>query len=163
MCIIRTCVACMTVLLYYLWPASYSFYFFIFIVNYLLHLNVVMTNVSEVWINLTSILSVLTWMFIPNWYHSRAVRNHVKLGISLRVLYCVVDTVYWLGRSLGDCRPALPKGWKYQMVKTQTENHVRRPVVWTNRWQIWVFFSFEVHRGTAGICHAGLWRFSKAL
>ena len=91
------------------------FLFFIFIVNYLLHLNVAMTNVSEVWINLTSILSVLTWMFIPNWYHSRAVRNYVKLGISLRVLYCVVDTGYWLGRSLGDCRPALPKGQKYSV------------------------------------------------
>ena len=62
------------------------------------------------------------------------VRNHVKLGVSLRVLYCVVDTGYGLGRSLGDCRPALPKGRKYQMVITQTESHVRRPVVWTNRW-----------------------------
>ena len=38
------------------------------------------------------------------------VRNHVKLGVSLRVLYCVVDTGYGLGRSLGDCRPALLKG-----------------------------------------------------
>ena len=57
------------------------------------------------------------------------VRNHVKLGVSLRVLYCVVNTGYGLGRSLGDCRPALPKGRKYQMVKTQTNSHVRRPVV----------------------------------
>ena len=57
------------------------------------------------------------------------VRNHVKLGVSLRVLYCVVDTSYGLGRSLGDCRPALPKGRKYQMVKTQCQSHVRRPVV----------------------------------
>jgi hypothetical protein len=46
--------------------------------------------------------------------------NHVKVGVSLRVLYCVVDTGYGIGRSLGDCRPALPKGQKYQMVKTQT-------------------------------------------
>ena len=38
-----------------------------------------------------------------------AVRNHVKLEVSLRVMYCVVDTGYGLGRSLGDCRPALPK------------------------------------------------------
>ena len=45
------------------------------------------------------------------------VRNHVKLGVSLRVLYCVVDTGYGLGRSLGDCIPASPKGRKYQMVK----------------------------------------------
>ena len=41
----------------------------------------------------------------------------------------MVDTGYGLGRSLGDCIPASPKGRKYQMVKTQTESHVRRPVV----------------------------------
>jgi hypothetical protein len=37
----------------------------------------------------------------------------------------VVDTEYGLGGSLGDCRLALalPKGGKYQMVKTQTESH----------------------------------------
>ena len=57
------------------------------------------------------------------------VRNHVQLGVSLRELYCVVDTSYGLGRSLWDCRPALPKGQKYQMVKTQTESYVRRLVV----------------------------------
>ena len=27
------------------------------------------------------------------------VRNHIKLGVSLMVLYCVVDTGYGLGRS----------------------------------------------------------------
>jgi hypothetical protein len=32
---------------------------------------------------------------------------------------------------------------KYQMVKTQTESHDWRPKVGTNRWQIWVSFSFE--------------------
>ena len=53
--------------------------------------------------------------------------NHV--GVSPWALYCVVDTSYGLGRSLGNCRPALPKGRKYQMVKTQTQSHVRRPVV----------------------------------
>ena len=62
-------------------------------------------------------------------YHSLNVRNHVKLGVSLRVLYCVVDTGYGLGRSLRDCRPALLKGQKYQMVEIQVEIHVRRPVV----------------------------------
>ena len=62
-------------------------------------------------------------------YNSKLVRNHVKLGVSLRLLYCVVDTGYGLGRLLGDCRPALLKGRKYQMVKTQTESHVQRPVV----------------------------------
>jgi hypothetical protein len=63
------------------------------------------------------------------------VRNHVKLdiclfvmnfnsrGFSLRVLYCVVDTGYGLGRSVGDCRPALLEGQKFQMVKTQSESH----------------------------------------
>ena len=57
------------------------------------------------------------------------VHNHLKLGVSPRILYCVVDTGYGLGGSLGDCRPALPKGQKYQMVKTQTESHDRRPIV----------------------------------
>ena len=68
-------------------------------------------------------------------------RNHVKLEIrsfvmnfnsgvfSLRALYSVVDTGYGLGRSLGDCRPALPEGRKNQMDKIQTESHVRRPIV----------------------------------
>ena len=82
-----------------------------------------------------------------NNYRGGLVRNHVKLGISLRVLYCVVNTGYGLGRSLGDCRPALQKGRKYQVVKTQTERHARRSVVWTKQWQIWVFFSFEARRG----------------
>ena len=31
----------------------------------------------------------------------------VSQGFSLRVLYCVVETGYGLGRSLGDCKPAL--------------------------------------------------------
>jgi len=57
------------------------------------------------------------------------VRNHLKLGVSPRILYCVVDTGYGLGGSLGDCRPALPKGQKYQMVKTQAESHDWRPIV----------------------------------
>ena len=53
--------------------------------------------------------------------------NHI--GVYPRALYCVVDTRYGLGRSLGHCRHALPKGGKYQMVKTQTQSHIRRPVV----------------------------------
>ena len=48
----------------------------------------------------------------------KLVRNHVKLGVSLRVLYCVVDTDYGVGRSLGDCILALLEGRKYQKVKT---------------------------------------------
>ena len=32
----------------------------------------------------------------------------------------MLDAGYELGRSLGDCNPALPKGRKYHMVKTQT-------------------------------------------
>ena len=61
--------------------------------------------------------------------YSINMRNHVKLGVSPRILYGVVDTGYGLGGSLGDCRPSLPKGRKYQMVKTQTESHDRRPIV----------------------------------
>ena len=53
---------------------------------------------------------------------------------SLWILYCMVDL-------LGI---AFPKGRKYQIVKTQIECHNRRPIVWANRWQIWVSFSFEV-------------------
>ena len=90
------------------------------------------------------ILCAITLNYCTYTYH---------VGVPPRALYCVVDTSYGLGRSLGHCRPALPKGRKYQMVKTQTQSHDRRPVVWTNRWQIWVFFSFEFLRGTAGICH----------
>ena len=63
-------------------------------------------------------------------------RNHVKLmhvinsrrGFSKGTVLWV-DTSYGLGRFLGDCRPALSKDQKYQIVKTQTESHVRRPVV----------------------------------
>ena len=51
-------------------------------------------------------------------------RNHVKLRVSPRILYCLVDSDYGLGGYLGDCRPALPKGRKYQMVKIKTESHV---------------------------------------
>ena len=36
-------------------------------------------------------------------------RNH-ELKIFLMVPYCSVDVGYGLGRSLGDCRPALLKG-----------------------------------------------------
>ena len=62
-------------------------------------------------------------------------RNHVKLihivtsrrGFSKGTVLCV--GYYGLGISLGDCRPAMPKGRKYKKVKTQTESHVRRQVV----------------------------------
>ena len=50
-------------------------------------------------------------------YEHICVRNHVKLGVSLRVLYCVVDTGYGFGRSLGDFRPALPKGQSTKWLK----------------------------------------------
>ena len=39
------------------------------------------------------------------------------------------DTGYGLGGSLGDYRPALTKGLKYHMVKTQTESQNRKPIV----------------------------------
>ena len=67
--------------------------------------------------------------FRPDNITQICVCNHVKLGVFLSILYCVVDTGYGLGGSLGDCRPALPKGRKYQMVKTQTESHGRGPIV----------------------------------
>ena len=70
-------------------------------------------------------ITQLTWCAIKLNYCTYT--NHV--GVSPRALYCVVDTSYGLGRSLGHCRPALPKGQKYQMVKTQTQSHDRRPVV----------------------------------
>ena len=55
------------------------------------------------------------------------VHNLVKL--TCKVMCCVVDTRYGLGRSLGDCRPALPNGQKYQMAKIQTESQDWRPIV----------------------------------
>ena len=59
-------------------------------------------------------------------------RNHVKLEICLFVMNFnsgevfnrVVETGCGLGRSLGDCRTAVPEEWKYQMVKTQTESMI---------------------------------------
>ena len=62
-------------------------------------------------------------------------RYHVKLEIHSFVKnfnsggVFSKSTVYGLGRSLGDCRPALPEGRKCQMVKSQTESHIRRPIV----------------------------------
>ena len=49
------------------------------------------------------------------------------------------STVWWilamgLTNLLGIADLHLPKGRKYQMVKTQTESHDWRPIVWTNRW-----------------------------
>ena len=46
------------------------------------------------------------------------VHNLVKL--TCKVMCCVVDTRYGLGRCLGDCKPVLPEGQKYQFVTTQT-------------------------------------------
>ena len=62
--------------------------------------------------------------------------NHVKLihivtsrrGFSKGTVLCG-GTSYGLGRSLGDCRPAMPKGRKDQMVETQADSHDRRPIV----------------------------------
>ena len=56
-------------------------------------------------------------ILMNNQYKFRIVRNHVKLGVSPRILYCAVDTGYGLGGSLWDCRR------KYQMVEKQTESH----------------------------------------
>ena len=56
-------------------------------------------------------------------------RNHVKLGVSPRILYCVVDTGYGVGGSLVNCRLALLKGGKYKMATAQTESHDWRLIV----------------------------------
>ena len=63
-------------------------------------------------------------------------------------LYC---TVWWiLAMGLADlwgianlhCRKVESTKWlKHKL------SHDRRPIVWTNKRQIWVSFSFEVHRG----------------
>ena len=50
-------------------------------------------------------------------------RNYVKLGVFSKDTVLCGEYWLWLGGSLGDCRPALPKGGKYQMVKTQSESH----------------------------------------
>ena len=48
---------------------------------------------------------------------AKTVRNPIKLEVSLRV-YCTVQWILDMGLAdLGDCRPALPKGRKYQMLK----------------------------------------------
>ena len=60
---------------------------------------------------------------------SSFVMNFNNRGFSLRVLCFMVNTGNGLATSLGDYRTALPEGRKYQMVKTQTESHVRRPAV----------------------------------
>ena len=72
-----------------------------------------------------------------------------------------MDAGYGLGRFLGDYRPALPEGRKSQMVITKL-CQLRRPIVLTNLQQIWVSFSLEVHLGTVGIYHTGLWGFLEA-
>ena len=90
-------------------------------------------------------------------------QNHNVITTHLPSGHC---TVWWiLAMGLADLLGIadLSKGRKYQKVKTQTQSHVRRPVVWTNRWQIWVFFSIEFFWGTTGICHTSLWRFPEAL
>ena len=52
-------------------------------------------------------------------------RNHVKLGVSLRVLYCVVDTGYGLGRSLGiadlHCRKVESTKWLKHKLRATIE------------------------------------------
>ena len=85
--------------------------------------------------------------------------SHIKLGV-FSIGY---STVWWilamgLADLLGIADLHCKKRQKYLMVKTQAESHDRRQIVWTNQWQIWVSFSFEVC--LAGICHTDLWGFS---
>ena len=80
-------------------------------------------------------------------YKIGGVHNHVKLEIHFffmnfnsrgGVSKGTVEWILAMGLAdLGDSRPALPEGRKYQMVKAQT---------WTD-----------------GICHTGFWGFFQAL
>ena len=98
------------------------------------------------------------------------VRNHVKLGLcsfvknfnsvggSIRALFCVVDTGYRLGRSLGDCRLALLEVQKFQ----QWLKHI-----WATLGAQYYMadFGFLILWGlmeTTGMCHAGVWGFSRS-
>ena len=80
--------------------------------------NAMLKNSNTHWVMETEITIPLS-LKKSRYTYSNFVRNHVKLEIrsfvmnfnsgvfSLRILYCVVDTGYGLGGSLGDCRPAL--------------------------------------------------------
>ena len=59
----------------------------------------------------------------PQFFRNLSCVITLNQRFSLRILYCVVDTGYGLDESLGNCKPALLKGRKYQMVKTQTKSH----------------------------------------
>ena len=48
------------------------------------------------------------------------VHNHVKLGVFSKGTALCGGCWQWAWQISGDCKPALPKGRKYQMVKTQT-------------------------------------------
>ena len=73
-------------------------------------------------VELSAISEGLCLLFLPNVPGAMFIQGGTFIPDS-RVLYRVVDAGYGLVRSLGDCRPALLKGQKHQMVKAQTEPH----------------------------------------
>jgi hypothetical protein len=116
-------------------------------------------------------LKFMTCEFKSPWL-TNFMRNHVKLeiwsfvmnfncrGLSLRVLYYEVNTGYGQISGGMHCRKIESTKWlKHKLRATIEEANS----LTTNWWQIWVFFSFEVHQGMAGICHTGLWGFFKTL
>ena len=54
---------------------------------------------------------MFTFQFLNDKIHN-FVHNHVKLGVSLKVLYCVVDTGYGLGRSQGGLQTCIAERLK---------------------------------------------------
>ena len=65
------------------------------------------------------------------------VRNQVKLGVPLKVQYCVVDATYGICRSLGIANLHCGKVESTKWLKHKL-CHIRRPIVLTIRCQIWI-------------------------
>ena len=74
--------------------------------------------------------------------------NHVKLGVSPRILYCVENTSYGLGGYLGiadlDCQKVKNIKWLW---KIQTESHNWKPIVWTTNSRSGFPFPMRFARG----------------
>ena len=97
---------------------------------------------------------------LRHWYLYPFSGNYVQLPSSVRIhvkLGGFSKGVWWMlamGLGIADlhCRKVESTKWC----------HVRRAIVWTNQWQIWVSFYFEVRQGMAKICHAGSLKFSSS-
>ena len=90
---------------------------------------------------------------------NKLVLNHVKLWVFSKGTVLCDGCWLWAWQILGVIADLLWR--KVESTKWLKHKlcHVRKPIVWTNQWQIWVSFSFEVAWGTAGICHTGIWGF----